>query len=79
MAPVKLGLLGLGTVGGGVATTLCRNAAEIARRAGCALRICHAAAKEYDADAIEGLDRIGKITDDGFAVVDDQRWTSSSS
>ena len=71
MAPVKLGLLGLGTVGGGVATTLSRNAAEIARRAGCALRICHAAAKEYDADAIEGLDRIGKITDDGFAVVDD--------
>lgn len=71
MAPVKLGLLGLGTVGGGVATTLSRNADEIARRAGQPLEICHAAAKEYDADAIEGLDRIGKITDDGFAVVDD--------
>lgn len=71
MAPVKLGLLGLGTVGGGVATVLFRNADEIARRAGQALTICHAAAKEYDADAIEGLDRIGKITDDGFAVVDD--------
>lgn len=71
MAPVKLGLLGLGTVGGGVATTLSRNANEIARRAGQALTICHAAAKEYDADAIEGLDRIGKITDDAFAVVDD--------
>lgn len=71
MAPVKLGLLGLGTVGGGVATTLSRNADEIARRAGQPLTICHAAAKEYDADAIEGLDRIGKITDDGFAVVDD--------
>lgn len=71
MAPVKLGLLGLGTVGGGVATTLSRNADEIARRAGQALTICHAAAKEYDADAIEGLDRIGKITDDAFAVVDD--------
>lgn len=71
MAPVKLGLLGLGTVGGGVATTLFRNADEIARRAGQPLTICHAAAKEYDADAIEGLDRIGKITDDGFAVVDD--------
>ena len=71
MAPVKLGLLGLGTVGGGVTTTLSRNAAEIARRAGQALTICHAAAKEYDADAIEGLDQIGKITDDAFAVVDD--------
>ena len=71
MAPVKLGLLGLGTVGGGVATVLSRNADEIARRAGQALTICHAAAKEYDAGAIEGLDRIGKITDDGFAVVDD--------
>lgn len=71
MAPVKLGLLGLGTVGGGVATVLSRNADEIARRAGQVLTICHAAAKEYDADSIEGLDRIGKITDDGFAVVDD--------
>ena len=71
MKPVKIGLLGLGTVGGGVATVLTRNAHEIARRAGREVVISHAAAKEYDADAIHGLDRIGRITDDGFTVVND--------
>jgi homoserine dehydrogenase len=71
MKPVKIGLLGLGTVGGGTVTVLSRNAAEITRRAGRGIVISHAAAKEYNADAIEGLDRIGKITDDAFAVVDD--------
>ena len=71
MKPIKTGLLGLGTVGGGVVTVLTRNAHEIARRAGREVVISHAAAKEYDADAIEGLDRIDRITDDGFAVVND--------
>ena len=71
MKPVKVGLLGLGTVGGGTVTVLDRNAAEITRRAGRGIVISHAAAKEYNPDAIEGLDRIGKITDDAFAVVDD--------
>jgi homoserine dehydrogenase len=32
--PVKVGLLGLGTVGGGVTRVLARNAGEISRRAG---------------------------------------------
>ena len=71
MKPIKTGLLGLGTVGGGVVTVLARNAREIARRAGREVVISHAAAIEYDADAIEGLDRVGRITDDGFAAVDD--------
>ena len=71
MKPVKIGLLGLGTVGGGVVTVLTRNAHEIARRAGREVVISHAAAKEYDAGAIQGLDRIDRITDDGFAVVND--------
>jgi homoserine dehydrogenase len=71
MKPVKVGLLGLGTVGGGTVSVLTRNAAEIARRAGRGIVISHAAAKEYNADAIEGLDQIGKITDDAFAVVND--------
>ncbi|VAW78992.1 Homoserine dehydrogenase, partial [hydrothermal vent metagenome] len=34
MKPVKVGLLGLGTVGGGTFNVLRRNAGEIARRAG---------------------------------------------
>ena len=71
MEPVKIGLLGMGTVGGGVVTVLARNAREIERRAGRGLRIAHAAARQYNPDAITGLDQIGRIGDDAFAVVDD--------
>ena len=70
MQPVKIGLLGLGTVGGGTVSVLTRNADEIARRAGRAIQITLAAAKEYDADAIVGLNQIESITDDPFLVVD---------
>jgi len=71
MEPVKVGLLGLGTVGGGTVSVLTRNANEIARRAGRGIKITHAAAKEYNPDLIQGLDQIDKISDDAFAVVDD--------
>ena len=71
MKPVKVGLLGLGTVGGGTVSVLSKNAEEIARRAGRGIHISHAAAREYDAEAITGLDRIDRITDDAFQVVDD--------
>ena len=71
MQPVKVGLLGLGTVGGGTVSVLTRNADEIARRAGRGIQITLAAAKEYNADAIIGLDQIENITDDPFSVVDD--------
>jgi homoserine dehydrogenase len=69
MKPVKVGLLGMGTVGSGTINVLYRNAEEIARRAGREIRISHAAAKEYNAAKIQGLDKIDKITDDAFAVV----------
>ncbi len=71
MEPVKIGLLGLGTVGGGTVTVLTGNAAEIARRAGRGIEIAHAAAREYDPARISGLEQIGRISDDAFAVVDD--------
>lgn len=71
MKPVKIGLLGLGTVGGGTVSVLTRNYDEIARRAGRGIRISHAAAKDYNPDLIKGLDQIGKISDDAFAVVND--------
>jgi len=71
MKPIKIGLLGLGTVGGGTVSVLTRNIDEIARRAGREIIISHAAAKDYNAASIEGLDKIGKITDDASAVVDD--------
>ncbi len=70
MNPVKVGLLGLGTVGGGTFRVLNRNAREIARRAGREIQITHAAAREYNADALPGLDQI-KITADAFEVVND--------
>jgi homoserine dehydrogenase len=70
MEPVKIGLLGLGTVGGGTVTVLTRNAAEIARRAGREIRIARAAAMQYNPE-IPGLEQIGHIGNDAFAVVDD--------
>ena len=71
MQAVKVGLLGLGTVGGGTVSVLSRNAEEIARRAGRGIQISHAAAKEYNAEAITGLDKIETISDDAIAVVND--------
>lgn len=70
MKPVKVGLLGLGTVGGGTFNVLRRNAEEIARRAGRGIEIAHAAAREYDPARLPGIDSI-RISDDAFAVVDD--------
>jgi homoserine dehydrogenase len=66
--PVKVGLLGLGTVGGGTVNVLTRNAAEIARRTGREIRITHAAAKKYNPEGIHGLEQI-EVTDDAAAVV----------
>ncbi|WP_295391126.1 homoserine dehydrogenase [uncultured Thiodictyon sp.] len=71
MEPVKIGLLGLGTVGSGTVTVLTRNAREIARRAGRGIVIAHAAAREFNPEAIPGIERIGRIGADAFAVVDD--------
>jgi len=70
LEPVKVGLLGLGTVGGGAAGVLARNAQEISRRAGRGIQITRAAAREYDAQAIQGIEYI-EVGDDAFAVVND--------
>jgi homoserine dehydrogenase len=68
LEPVKVGLLGLGTVGGGTLNVLHRNAAEISRRAGRDIRIVHAAARQYDPAGLDGIERI-PVTDDAFEVV----------
>ncbi|WP_455234996.1 homoserine dehydrogenase [Thiogranum longum] len=70
MKPVNVGLLGLGTVGGGTFNVLRRNAGEIARRAGRGIEITHAAARDYEPARVPGIESI-KVTDDAFAVVDD--------
>ena len=69
MKPVNVGLLGLGTVGGGTFNVLQRNAEEITRRAGRGIRITHAAAREYDPASVPGVDAID-VSDDAFAVVE---------
>ena len=55
MKTVNVGLLGLGTVGGGTATVLSRNAEEISHRIGCEIKITHAAAKEIEHASDLGL------------------------
>lgn len=69
MEPVKVGLLGLGTVGGGTLNVLARNAMEIARRAGRDIRITHAAARDYDPATLDSLEAI-EITDNAFEIVE---------
>ena len=46
MKPINVGLLGIGTVGGGTWDVLNRNASEIQRRAGRAIRISQVADKD---------------------------------
>jgi homoserine dehydrogenase len=69
LKPVKVGLLGLGTVGSGTFNVLRRNAEEIARRAGRGIEVSIAAARDYDPDRMPGLEAI-TVSDDAFAVVE---------
>jgi len=64
-----VGLLGLGTVGGGTVNVLSRNQEEIARRAGRGIRITHAAARETNFPGVD-IDGI-VVSQDAFAVVDE--------
>lgn len=63
MTPVKVGLMGLGTVGGGTATVLSRNAEEIARRAGRGIVIDVAANLDLSRAEALGLSGIRLTTD----------------
>jgi len=70
LEPVKVGLLGLGTVGGGTVNVLKRNAEEIARRAGRGVVITHAATRDINKERI--CDTTGiTLTTDPQAVVND--------
>ncbi|MDX5334041.1 MAG: homoserine dehydrogenase [Gammaproteobacteria bacterium] len=70
MEPVKVGLLGLGTVGGGTVNVLRRNAEEIARRAGRGIVVTHASARDLSRERICDTSGIS-LTDDPFEVVND--------
>ena len=70
MKPINVGLLGIGTVGGGTFTVLKRNEEEITRRAGRPIRITTVADKNLElARQVAGNDV--KLTDDAFSVVTD--------
>ena len=70
MKAINVGLLGIGTVGGGTFTVLKRNAEEIARRAGRPILITVVADKNLElAKKLTGGDC--RLTDDAFAVVGD--------
>ena len=70
MKPINVGLLGIGTVGGGTYTVLERNADEIARRAGRPIQISVVADKNLDlAKKVTG--GRCRLTDDANAVVTD--------
>ena len=70
MKAVRIGLLGLGTVGGGVISVLQRNADEITRRAGREIIVAAAAVRDLTKNRNLGTDNI-RITDDPMSVVND--------
>ncbi|BEV72031.1 MULTISPECIES: homoserine dehydrogenase [unclassified Paludibacterium] len=68
MKPINIGLMGVGTVGGGTATVLKRNAEEISRRAGRRIRLFMAANR----DTQRARDHVGPeviVVDDAFQIV----------
>lgn len=70
MKPINVGLLGIGTVGGGTFTVLQRNQAEISRRAGRDIRIIKVADRNLEL-ARQITQGAAEVTDDAFAVVND--------
>jgi len=70
MKPINVGLIGIGTVGGGTWTVLNRNAEEITRRAGRPIRITAVADKNVElAKQVTG--GAARVTDDAFSLVTD--------
>src|SRR5450631_3807685 len=68
MKPINVGLLGIGTVGGGTFTVLQRNAEEIMRRAGRPIRITVVADRHLElAKQVTG--GACRVTGDAFSVV----------
>jgi homoserine dehydrogenase len=70
LKPVKVGILGLGTVGGGTVNVLTRNAAEIARRAGREIIITKACAKDLNKPRICDTQGI-ELTSNPLDIIND--------
>ncbi|MCX7197056.1 MAG: homoserine dehydrogenase, partial [Proteobacteria bacterium] len=77
MKPINVGLLGIGTVGGGTFGVLARNRDEIERRAGRGIRITRVADKDLAraralvAACTPAGEAAAQVGDDAFAVVRD--------
>lgn len=67
MNPVKIGLLGLGTVGNGTHGVLLRNAEEISRRAGRGIVVTHAAVRNLNRPDATDV----KLTNNPLEVIED--------
>ena len=70
MKPINVGLIGIGTVGGGTWTVLKRNAEEITRRAGRPIQITAVADRNVDL-AKEITGGAARVTNDAFELVKD--------
>jgi homoserine dehydrogenase len=70
LKPVKVGILGLGTVGGGTVNVLKRNAAEIARRAGREILVTRASSRDLSKPRICSTEGIA-VTADPYDVIND--------
>ena len=70
MKSLKVGLLGIGTVGGGTYTVLTRNQEEISRRAGRGIEIVKVADRNVEL-AKKLTNGHAEVTDDVFSVVND--------
>lgn len=68
MKELKVGLLGIGTVGGGTYTVITRNQADIARRLGGNIRIVQVADRNLELAKQVTCGQVA-VTDDAFAVV----------
>ena len=66
---MKLGLIGVGTVGASTALVLKNNAGEIARRAGREIEIVHASRRSINKGLPAGIDNF-ELTADPFEIVD---------
>jgi len=71
LKPIRVGLLGIGTVGGGTWEVLNRNADEIQRRAGRAIQITTVADKDVK-KANSLVKKKARVTGDAFSVVRDE-------
>jgi homoserine dehydrogenase len=70
MSPIKVGLVGLGVVGGGTWTVLARNAEEIARRAGRRIEVSRIAVRDV-AKARSKVGDVVPVSTDVFGLVRD--------